>query len=291
MREELRELWRFRELLVAMVERELRIRYKNSVLGILWSLLNPLVTVFVMHFVLKNVMQNGTKSFSLFILAAYLPYMFFQMSVLDSAQSVLTALPVVKKVYFPREILPLASVASNLVHFIIALLVYFVYAFGVWAAFGFKDPTITYRVAFLPVLLVIHFALTTGLSLFFSALNVFYEDVKYMLTITLYLAFFLTPVMYFAETVFEATRKYGAMGDIYYKLFMFNPVATLCTVYRKALVAPGDVQVIRDGVATMVPFRPVDWQMFGVAAVLSFAALIGGYAFFNRMKWKFVERP
>ncbi|MBX3111431.1 MAG: ABC transporter permease [Fimbriimonadaceae bacterium] len=291
MREEFRELWRFRELLLAMVERELRIRYKNSVLGIAWSLLNPLVTVFVMHFVLKNVMQNGTKSFSLFILAAYLPYMFFQMSILDSAQSVVTALPVVKKVYFPREILPLASVASNAVHFLIALVVYFVYAFGVWAVFGFKDPTVSYRVVFLPVLLVIHFALTTGLSLVFSALNVFYEDVKYMLTITLYLAFFLSPVMYFAETVFEATRKYGALSDVLYKLYMLNPVATLCTVYRKALVAPGDVQVIRDGHAIMVPFQRVDWVMFGVATALSFIALVGGYAFFNRMKWKFVERP
>jgi len=291
MREELRELWRFRELLVAMVERELRIRYKNSVLGILWSLLNPLVTVFVMHFVLKNVMQNGTKSFSLFILAAYLPYMFFQMSILDSAQSVLTALPVVKKVYFPREILPLASVVSNACHFIVALIVYFAYAIGVWAIFGFKDPTISYRVAFLPVLLVIHFSLTTGIALFFSALNVFFEDVKYMLTIGLYLAFFLTPVMYFAETVYEATRRYGPMADVFYKIYMLNPVATLCTVYRKALVAPGDVQVIRDGRAIMVPFRPVDWGMFGIATAVSLAALVGGYAFFNRMKWKFVERP
>ncbi|MBS1709522.1 MAG: ABC transporter permease [Armatimonadetes bacterium] len=291
MRDDLKELWRFRELLGAMVERELRIRYKNSVLGILWSLLNPLVTVAVMNFVLKNVMQNDTQSFSAYILAAYLPFMFFQLAVLDSSQSVLAALPVVKKVYFPREILPLASVISNGVHFLIALVVYFVFIFVVWASTGFGTPPVTYKLWFLPVLLLIHFSLATGLSLFFSALNVFYEDVKYALTIVLYLAFFLTPVMYFAETVYYATRKYGAMADLLYTVFMSNPVATICTAYRKVLVAPGKIQVLINGHAEQIQPRPLDWTLFGLAAVLSFVVLIGGYAFFNRMKWKFVERP
>ncbi len=291
MREDLRELWRFRELLGAMVERELRIRYKNSLFGILWSLLNPLVTVAVLSLVIKYVMQNNTPSASLYILAAYLPYMFFQLAILDSSQSVLAALPVVRKVYFPREILPLASVISNAIHFLIALAVYFVFVFIVWMVTGMGAFPVSWRVVFLPVLLVIHFSLATGVSLIFSALNVFYEDVKYALTIFLYLAFFLTPVMYFAETVFEATRKYGHTGDLLYTVFMLNPVAELCTVYRKTLVAPGDVQVIRNGVATMVPFRSVDWVLFGVATAVSVIALVGGYAYFNRVKWKFVERP
>ncbi|MEZ5162709.1 MAG: ABC transporter permease [Fimbriimonadaceae bacterium] len=124
MRENLRELWKFRELLWAMVERELRIRYKNSFLGFFWSLLNPLVTVAVMTVVFKYLMQNSTPNFSAYVLAAYLPFLFFNMTLLDSAQSVLVSLPVVRKVYFPREILPLASIASNFIHFLLALLVF-----------------------------------------------------------------------------------------------------------------------------------------------------------------------
>src|SRR5687767_4581183 len=106
---ELKELWKFRELLVSMVQRELKIRYKNSALGFFWSLINPLVTVLVMTFVFKFIMANDTPSFSSYILAAYLPFMFFQLAIMDSAQSVLGALPLVRKIYFPREVLPLAQ--------------------------------------------------------------------------------------------------------------------------------------------------------------------------------------
>src|SRR5512147_373606 len=99
---ELKELWKFRELLLSMVERELRIRYKNSILGFFWSLINPLVTVAVMTVVFKYIAGNQTSNFGAYILAAYLPFMFFQLAVMDAAQSVLVALPLVKKIYFPR---------------------------------------------------------------------------------------------------------------------------------------------------------------------------------------------
>src|SRR5436190_18848786 len=103
---ELKELWKFRELLIVMVQRDLKIRYKNSALGFLWSLLNPLITVVVMSFVLSNFMLKGAPSLSAYVLAAYLPYIFFQVCILDSAQTILVAMPLIKKIYFPREILP-----------------------------------------------------------------------------------------------------------------------------------------------------------------------------------------
>src|SRR5437762_12320126 len=100
---ELKELWRFRELLFSMVQRELKIRYKNSFLGFLWSLLNPLLTVLVMTLVFKNVMQNQTPNLGAYILAAYLPYMFFQLCLMDSAQTIISNIQPKKKIYFPRE--------------------------------------------------------------------------------------------------------------------------------------------------------------------------------------------
>lgn len=282
---ELKELWRFRELLFAMVERELRIRYKNSVLGFFWSLLNPLITVLVMTVVFKYVMNNNTPNFSAYILAAYLPFLFFQLTLLDSSQSVLSALPVVRKVYFPREILPLASIVSNFVHFLLALVVFFVYLLVVFLL----DPRIspfTWRVLLLPVLLVINLALATGLSLIVSALNTFYEDVKYIVSVLMYLLFFLCPIMYFTETV-KYSGGLGGHNDLVYTIYNLNPLAMLCTAYRKVLLPPQEVQVGE----RFYPALPLDWTLFGITAGVSIALLIGGYAVFNRMKWRFVERP
>lgn len=287
---DLKELWRFRELLVAMVERELRIRYKNSVLGFFWSLLNPLVTVAVMTFVFKFLMNNGTDSFSAYVLAAYLPFMFFNMTLMDSAQSVLVALPVVKKVYFPREILPLASVIANFIHFALALVVFFVFLFGVWAVSGFAVSPFTPWIAFLPVLLVVSLCLVTGLSLLISALNVFYEDIKYVLSVVLYLLFFLTPIMYFSETVFYALKG-KANGELIYFLYHLNPVATLSTVYRKVLLADGKIAVISDGEQIFVDPLGVNWLLFGITVAVSVGLLLYGYRVFNKLKWRFVEKP
>jgi ABC-type polysaccharide/polyol phosphate export permease len=288
MREDLRELWRYRELLWAMVEREIRIRYKNSVLGFFWSLINPLVTMLVLWLVFKFFLRNSTENFTPNVLAAYLPFMFVQLAVLDSAQSVLASLQVVKKVYFPREILPLATVLANFVHYSLALLVFFVYMFVVWASTGFRDSPFTWRIGFLPVLLAVTVCLTAGVALIVSALNVFYEDVKYAISILLYLLFFLTPVMYFSENVYYSIKASG-LPLVLYDVYHVNPLATLATTYKKTLVPPGPVDA--GASIGLVQPLPMNWGMFGLTCLLSIVLLIGGYALFNRLKWKFVERP
>lgn len=289
---DLRELWRFRELLWAMVERELKIRYKNSALGFLWSLVNPLATVFVMTIVFRVFMRNGTENFAAYVLAAYLPFLFFQMALMDSAQSVLASLQVVKKVYFPREILPLASVISNFIHLLIALAIFFVYLFVVWAVTGFAVSPFTWRIGFLPVLLVVHLALTTGMALLISAYNVFFEDVKYVVGVSLYLMFFLTPIMYFSETVYHGLKSYFPnhphWAELGYTLYHLNPVAMFATAYRRSLLPPGPVDA---GAGQIVQPIPFDWTMFGVATFTSFGLLVLGYYVFNKLKWRFVERP
>lgn len=288
MRKEFAELWRFRELLFAMVEREIKIRYKNSALGFLWSLVMPLATIFVMWLVFKVFMRNATPSFSAYVLAAYLPYQFIQMAILDSAQSVLISLPVVKKVYFPREILPLASVISNFIHFLLSLPVFFGFLFITYASTGFEVSPFTWRLWFLPVLLVITFMLTAGVAFIISALNVFYEDVKYIISLLLYLMFFLTPVMYFSENVYYALidKPYGKTLYIIYHL---NPIAMLATAYKKTLVPLGKIDA--GGTSGLVSPLPFDWALFGVTVAISLFLFFGGYALFNRLKWKFVERP
>ncbi len=291
MRAELKELWKFRELLWAMVERELRIRYKNSFLGFFWSLANPLATVLVITVVFKYFLQNNTDNYSAYVLAAYLPFIFFQICLMDSAQSVLGALPIIKKVYFPREILPLANVIANFIHFLLAFVVYFAYLFILWTVTGFESSPFTWKIGFLPVLLVVNFALATGVAFLVSAYNVFYEDVKYVVGVALYLMFFLTPVMYFSETVFYALRARGL--DWLYYLYHLNPVATLTTAYRKTLVPTGKIEVQPGPGEAPVEMFMLDfnWGLFWITVAISFTTLIVGYAVFNRLKWRFVERP
>lgn len=284
---DLKELWRFRELLLAMVERELKIRYKNSALGFFWSLINPLATVLVMTLVFKVFLRNNTENFSAYVLAAYMPFMFINLAIMDSAQSVIVALPVVKKIYFPREILPLSGVISNFIHLLLAFLVFFAYLLVVYVSTGFQDSPFTWKLLFLPFLLLVVLCFTTGAALLISALNVFYEDVKYVVSVFLYLIFFLTPVMYFSENVFYALKD-KPYGNLLYNLYHLNPVSVFATTFKKTLVKPGQIEIGSLGKVDALPFN---WYFFAYATVFSIGLLIFGYWTFNRMKWKFVERP
>ncbi len=286
MRSEIQELWRFRELLVSMVQRELKIRYKNSAFGFLWSLIVPLVTVVVMTLVFKFFLRNGTENFSAYVLAAYLPYMFFQFALLDSAQSVLGAIQLVKKIYFPREILPLSLIIGNFIHFVLALGVFFLYLLAVWIRHPGISP-FRAEMLWLPVLLAINFCLAAGIGLLCAALNTFYEDVKYFLSVILYVTFFLCPIMYFSEDVLYSKMVPEGQRELLYTIYHLNPIAMLCTAYRKVLVAPGP---IKQGAETIAPI-PLDWGLLGVTAAISVATLVFGYWTFNRLKWRFVERP
>lgn len=292
MREELRELWRFRELLGVMVQRELRVRYKNSALGFFWSFINPLVTTFVMWLVFGVMLGNGVKNFSAYLLAAYLPFTFFQFAVLDSAQSILVALPIIRKVYLPREVLPIASIIGNFVHLLIGYVVFFLFLLGIWATSGFQVSPFQATTWMLPFLMLISMCFATGVGLLVSALNTFYEDVKYVTTVAMYLLFYLCPIVYFHEMVARRLE-----GSWLFKLYMLNPQAVLSIAYRKALLAGAEVPVVLTDKKTgrvlteVVQPSPMPWLWIAYAAILSVVVLFFGYSVFNRLKWRFVERP
>lgn len=281
---ELKELWRFRELLFSMVQRDLKIRYKNSFLGFVWSLLNPLITVAVMTVVFQNIMDVKVPNQGAYIFAAYLPYMHFQLTLMDSSQQIISNLQLIKKIYFPREILPLASAISNFIHFAMGLLVLFAFLVVVYILHPQVWPFHS-GILYLPLLLFMSFCLSAGFSLVISALNTFYEDVKYIVGVLLYLLLFLCPIMYFSEQVYWSSTNQA--NPMMYRLYNLNPIAVLCTAYRKAILDPQAVKV------RGVEYSPIgmDWKYVAIAFVVSIAVLLGGYAIFNRMKWRFVERP
>ena len=285
MLKELKELWSYRELLYVMVQRDMRIRYKNSALGLVWSFLNPLLQVLVMSFVFSTFLRIKVPNYTAYMLSAYLPFMFFQFSILDSAQSILAQAPLIKKIYFPREILPLATVIANFIH----LLIGFVIFFGLMLIAYVRDPRVfpfQATTIYLPLLLLIIFTFSLGMALIISAINTFYEDVKYLAQVGLYLLMYMCPIIYFAEQVANSHLN-QEHGFLLYKLYNLNPIAALCHGFRKILLAPVDVPVGAEVAKAM----PTPWNYIGIAGVVSVLTLLLGYSLFNRLQWKFVERP
>lgn len=289
---EAREAWRYRELLDNLVRRELDVRYKNSRLGVAWSLANPIVRAFILYVVFSFVVPLKVPNYSAYVLAAFFPWTYFLTGVLDAADSVSRQMPLVRKVYFPRELLPLATTIANLRHFLLSLVVLGVYLVAqyTWNWFHGEPALPPAEIFLLPVLVVMQTLLIGGIALFLAAANVFFEDVKFLVAVVLDLLFYAVPIIYFLEQVRETPALPAGVGQWAYRLFLLNPMVVVLTSYRSFLLrpahaprAPGDTAII--DVNTGVPW-PFFWFAFVVCALI----FLGGYTFFNRRKWRFVER-
>jgi lipopolysaccharide transport system permease protein len=159
--------------------------------------------------------------------------MFFQMALLDSSQVVLAHRDLLRKVYFPREVLPLSVVIANLVHYVMAMVVFFAYL--LFYKLFLHGASVGAMALWLPILMALQTALIIGLAFFISCLNVFYEDVKYLLTVLLNVFFYLTPIMYPAELMFKKLNQLHM--PMLYKLYMLMPMNALTNAYRKTPAA------------------------------------------------------
>ena len=288
--EEARELWRYKHLVRTLVERDLRVRYRNSVLGIAWTMVNPLVQVFVLTVAISFILGAGPHNLSAYIFCATIPWTFFQTSILDSSTSVLAKLGLLKKVYFPREIPLIATVCQNFVQFLISLGIFIVYRFVfIPLVFG-GNVAPPPALLWLPVVIVILFLLTLGTAFFVATLNVFYEDVKFILTLTMGFLFYLLPIIYFAENIRYAARIHSASGRWWaYHLYLANPMAWIITAFKQMFF--GVAVISNTNAPVPIYSAPFDWRYLLITAVTSVAVCLGGYAFFNSRKWKFTERP
>ncbi|HEV2473985.1 MAG TPA: ABC transporter permease [Chthonomonadales bacterium] len=285
MGEELAELWRFRGLLGQLVKRELKVRYKNSVAGFLWSIVPPVLQVVVFSFLWRDVMRMHAKNISAYMLAGIIPWTYFANATLDSSMSLLLYYPVIKKVYMPREVIPLAYVISNVVHFLLGWVVFFVAFFVVFRLGGIVIP-IQRTTVYFPIITMVEIVLVTGVALWVSALNIFYEDVKFIVQTGFNLLFFLLPVLYPADV---ARYSHTFMAHPWlYRIYMLNPITAVIDAYRKTLLQPMPPGSFNQSPAN--PPVPMDWMNFAGAAVISLIVLYSGYWYFNRRKWLFVER-
>ncbi len=222
------ELFKYRELLYNLVVRDLKVRYRNSVLGVAWSLLNPLFMALVFTVVFTVMQPSNIERFPVFVLCALLPWNFFLSSVTGATGSIVNNAHLVKKVYFPREVLPLSVVLSNLVHFLIALIV----LFGMLALFRVR---LTLWILYLPLLILIQIAFSSGVALLLSTVNVFYRDTEHIIGVLMLALFFVTPVFWDHTILPEKAVLLGVAWPVQRLTFILNPMASLISAYRDIL--------------------------------------------------------
>src|SRR4051812_8874220 len=264
------ELVRYRGLLGMLAWRDIRVRYKQSLLGVAWAFLMPLIQTAVMVLVFQygaiTVNKEGTHGmpYVLFVLSGILPWTLFNATIASSMESLTRNSRLVTKIYFPREVFPLANVLGALVDFGIAMLIFA--PIYVWFAATNDAIRISPMLLFYPVVLVIQVLFVSGLSMILSMANLFFRDVKYVMTFVLQLWFFATNVVY--PITFEQRPQLQW-------LTYANPMIPLLNAYRDCIQGDGLVHSTPTGLA--------------VATVVSLTVFFVGWRVFHKAAFKFAE--
>ncbi len=255
---DLREMWRYRELLYNLTRRDISVRYKQTVLGTAWAVLQPLTTMIVFAFFLGRLggVSMGVDNYPLFVFAGVLPWTFFANAVTQAGISVVANESLVTKVYFPRLAIPISAVGACLFDFLIALalLVAMIAWYGI-------VPSMQLLLA--PVIMLLLTATAVGVGTLLAALIVSHRDFKYVLTFAVQLWMFATPCIYLKPTV---------LGPISRQLLPLNPAYGLLLNFRQAVLG-GDL----------------DWYALGVSAAVGMALLASGCFYFRRVERAFAD--
>lgn len=254
----LSEIWRFRELFSAFAVRDVKVRYKQTIIGIAWAIVQPFIMMVVFSVFFGKVAGIKTDGipYPLFIYSGLLFWNYFSNALSSVSNSMVANQAIVQKIYFPRVIIPLSSSAVYLLDFIFSAVIFI----GLMIYYGFA-PTITGLLLVIPALLITTLSFT-GIGLFFAALNVKYRDVRYVLPFFIQLLLFVTPVIY----------PPSVLGK-YEFLWYLNPMS-------------GVIDVMRDG---LLAIGPIDWMLFVSAIVMSIIFFIVGLFYFNKTEKYFAD--
>jgi ABC-2 type transport system permease protein len=282
--ERFRRIITYHELLVGMTRKELKVKYKNSVLGFAWSLLNPLLYLVVFWIAFDKILGTAVPSFPFFLLSGLLVWNFFSTALGGACGSVVSNAGLVKKVSFPREILPLAAVGSMLVHFFLQSLVLFVVLAAVrW------DLAWSY-VPLVPVALIALVLLAGALGILLSAVNVYLRDTQHFLELALLAWFWMTPIVYGFMTI-------GRRGGWFAKAYLLNPVTPIVLIFQRAIYAKLDNPKVIVTAATGPKANQIlpHWPMTGYLLYLGYSFAFGivmlaiAIAVFGRSEANFAE--
>lgn len=215
----LREIYEYRTMIASLIRRDLRGRYKGSALGFAWTFLNPLLQLGVYTVVFSIIMRAGIEDYYLFLFVALIPWLFFSTSVSAGASCVMAQKEMVKKIYFPREVLPIAHVTCQLVNMLFSFVV--VFAVLLLSGKGISLQALLY----LPIVIVAEYFLAISITMIVSAVTVYLRDLEHVLVILTMAWQFLTPVMYSIDMVPEELRS----------IFNINPMTPIIVAYRDIL--------------------------------------------------------
>ena len=252
-----RELWEYRELLYFLTWRDVKVRYKQTALGASWAILQPFLTMVVFSLFfgkLANMPSNGIP-YPIFSYAALVPWTFFANGVTQSSNSLVTSAHLIKKVYFPRLVIPIAGVFSGFIDFALAFLV----LIGMMLVYGFA-PTI--NIIWLPLLFLLAVVTSLGVGLWFSAVNVQYRDIRYIVPFLIQIWMFATPIVYPSSLLPEPWRT----------LYGLNPMAGVVEGFRWALLGTEKPEAI-----------------VLVSALAAAGLMVSGLYYFRRMEKNFSD--
>lgn len=266
---EIKTLYNHRDLLIAWTTRTVKARYQQSVLGGLWAILQPVATavIFTVIFTVFIPIDTGNVPYIVFVYSAMVPWTFFSTSLVDMVDSLTINMNLVSKIYFPREILPIAALLARMLDFMIAgsvLILLMIY---------YQVPLFKANWIFLPAIVVVQLMLALGLGFFGSALNVFYRDVKHLVALGLQLWLYATPIIYPTTNVPERFLPF----------YFLNPMAGIIESYRDVLVRPemttlGTYTIDGMQIPYLLP-----------SAIIASVVLFAGYWFFKKAEFQFAD--
>ncbi len=257
------ESFRYRGLLRNLLARDLSVRYKNSLLGFLWTLLNPILLMIVFTIVFQILLPSPIPNFPIFILIGILAWNFCVGSVMAAIHSITGNGDLVRKVYFPREVLPISAVLACLVHFTLALSLVFI-------LMPFAGIPLTPLVLWLPITVVFQTVFLVGLGLFLAGINVFFRDTEPIVDVAMLAWFFLTPIFYSLDVLYDKMIGPVSAGRL---MHLLNPMASFIATYRLVLIEGA----------------PPDPAFMARTFAVSILVLVVGYVVFKRLEPAFGE--
>ena len=249
-------LYEYRELLKTSIKKDIRGRYKNSILGVFWSFLNPLLQLAVYAIVFPLIMKSDIPNYTVFVCCGLIPWTFFSTAISRTSFVMVENGNIIKKVYFPREILPISIVTSELVNFFISTII--ILAFVIAYGMGFS-----WYIVFYPVILIVQYVLLIGISLLVSSLTVYFRDLQHFIGLLLQLLFYATPIVYGMDIIPVSFQW----------ILKLNPMSYIIDGYRSIFYYQ----------------RMPDLVGLGIVFAISIVLCIVGYFIFNKLQKRFAE--
>lgn len=253
----IKELFQYREMIASLIKKELRGRYKGSVLGFFWTFLNPLLQLAVYTVVFTVFFPSNIEKYYIFLFVGLIPWLFFNTSLAGGAASVVSQESLVKKIYFPRLVLPISFVTSAFVNMLLTFIV--IFAVLIFSGYGINIKVLWA----LPLVMIVEYLLALGIAMLSSALTVYFRDLEYILGIVAMAWMYITPVLYDMSVVPEEFRT----------LVYLNPMTGIILCYKDILYYKQLPQL----------------ETMGIAFVMGVGFLVVGFVCFNKLQKRFVE--